>query len=37
LLEIASYLVGLDKYARCLEDESQTLFGKIRDTTIDAR
>jgi hypothetical protein len=37
LVETASYLVDLDKYARHLEDESRTLFGKIRDTTIDAR
>jgi chromosome segregation ATPase len=37
LVETASYLVDLDKYARCLEDESRTLFGDIRDTTVDAR
>jgi hypothetical protein len=36
-VETASYLVDLDKYARCLEDESRTLFGQIRDTTVDAR
>jgi hypothetical protein len=30
-------LVDLDKYARRLEDESQTLFGQIRDATVDAR
>jgi hypothetical protein len=36
LVETASYLVDLDKYARHLEDESQTLFGKIRDATINA-
>jgi hypothetical protein len=27
LVETASYLVDLDKYARRLEDESHTLFG----------
>jgi hypothetical protein len=27
LVETASYLVDLDKYARRLEDESRTLFG----------
>jgi hypothetical protein len=37
LVETASYLVDLDKYARHLEDESQTLFNKIRDATIDAQ
>jgi acetone carboxylase gamma subunit len=37
LVETASYLVDLDKYARRLEDESRTLFGKIRDATVDAR
>jgi chromosome segregation ATPase len=37
LVETASYLVDLDKYARRLEDESRTLFGQIRDATIDAR
>jgi chromosome segregation ATPase len=36
-VETASYLVDLDKYARRLEDESRTLFGQIRDATIDAR
>jgi hypothetical protein len=36
LVETTSYLVNLDKYARRLEDESCTLFGKIRDATIDA-
>jgi hypothetical protein len=36
LVETASYLVDLDKYARHLEDESRTLFGKIRDATVDA-
>jgi hypothetical protein len=37
LVETASYLVDLDKYARRLEDESRTLFGQIRDNTVDAR
>jgi hypothetical protein len=37
LVETASYLVDLDKYARHLEDESCTLFGQIRDATVDAR
>jgi hypothetical protein len=37
LVETASYLVDLDKYTRRLEDESHTLFGQIRDTTVDAR
>jgi hypothetical protein len=37
LVETASYLVDLDKYARRLEDESRTLFGQIRDATVDAR
>jgi hypothetical protein len=37
LVETASYLVDLDKYARRLEDESCTLFGQIRDATVDAR
>jgi hypothetical protein len=37
LVETASYLVDLDKYARRLEDESRTLFGHIRDATVDAR
>jgi hypothetical protein len=36
LVETASYLVDLDKYARRLEDESRTLFGQIRDATVDA-
>jgi hypothetical protein len=27
LVETASYLIDLDKYARRLEDESRTLFG----------
>jgi hypothetical protein len=36
LVEMASYLVDLDKYARRLEDESRTLFDQIRDATIDA-
>jgi hypothetical protein len=35
LVETASYLVDLDKYARRLEDESRTLFGQIRDATVD--
>jgi hypothetical protein len=34
LVEIASYLVDLDKYACHLEDESRTLFGKIRDAIV---
>jgi Txe/YoeB family toxin of Txe-Axe toxin-antitoxin module len=29
-------LVDLDKYARRLEDESRTLYGQVRDATIDA-
>jgi hypothetical protein len=37
LVETVSYLVDLDKYARRLEDESRTLFGHIRDATVDAR
>jgi hypothetical protein len=37
LVETASYLVDLYKYTRRLEDESRTLFGQIRDATIDAR
>jgi hypothetical protein len=37
LVEMTSYLVDLDKYARRLEDESRTLFGQIRDATVDAR
>jgi hypothetical protein len=36
LVEMARYLVDLDKYARRLEDESWTLFGQIRDATVDA-
>jgi hypothetical protein len=36
LVETASYLVDLDKYARRLEDESCTLFGQVRDATVDA-
>jgi hypothetical protein len=36
LVETASYLVDLDKYTRRLEDESRTLFGQVRDATIDA-
>jgi hypothetical protein len=36
LVETASYLVDLDKYARRLEDESHTLYGQVRDATIDA-
>jgi hypothetical protein len=35
LVETASYLVDLDKYARRLEDESRTLYGQVRDATID--
>jgi exonuclease VII large subunit len=35
-VETASYLVDLDKYARRLEDESRTLYGQVRDATIDA-
>jgi hypothetical protein len=34
LVETASYLVNLDKYACRLEDESRTLFNQIRDATI---
>jgi hypothetical protein len=37
LVETASYLLDLDKYAHRLEDESRTLFGQIRDATVDAR
>jgi hypothetical protein len=37
LVETASYLVDLDKYTRLLEDETRTLFGQIRDATVDAR
>jgi hypothetical protein len=36
LVETASYLVDLDKYARLLEDELHTLFGQIRDATVEA-
>jgi hypothetical protein len=36
LVETASYLVDLDKYARRLEDESCTLYGQVKDATIDA-
>jgi chromosome segregation ATPase len=35
-VETTSYLVHLDKYARQLEDKSRTLFGQVRDATIDA-
>jgi hypothetical protein len=35
-VETASYLVDLDKYTRRLEDESRTLYGQVRDATIDA-
>jgi hypothetical protein len=37
LVEMASYLVNLDKYACRLEDGSRTLFSQIRDATVDAR
>jgi hypothetical protein len=37
LVETSSYLVNLNKYAHRLEDESRTLFGQIRDATINAR
>jgi hypothetical protein len=37
LVETARYLVDLDNYALRLEDESRTLFGQIRDATVDAR
>jgi hypothetical protein len=37
LVETTNYLVDLDKYARRLEDESRTLFGHIRDATVDTR
>jgi hypothetical protein len=37
LVEMASYLVDLDKYTCRLEDESRTLFGQIRDATVDTR
>jgi hypothetical protein len=36
LVETTGYLVDLDKYARRLEDESRTLFSKVRDATVDA-
>jgi hypothetical protein len=36
LVETASYLIDLDKYTHRLEDESRTLFGKIKDATVDA-
>jgi hypothetical protein len=36
LVETASYLVDVDKYAHRLEDESRTLYGQVRDATIDA-
>jgi hypothetical protein len=36
-VETTIYLVNIDKYTRRLEDESHTLFGQIRDTTVDAR
>jgi hypothetical protein len=36
LVEMASNLVDLNKYAR-LEDESHTLFGQLRDATVNAR
>jgi hypothetical protein len=36
LVETASYLVDLDKYTRLLEDESRTLFGQVRDATVDS-
>jgi hypothetical protein len=29
-------LVDLNKYARHLEDESWTLFGEVRDATVEA-
>jgi hypothetical protein len=35
LVETASYLVDLDKYARLLEDKSRTLFGQIKDVRED--
>jgi exonuclease VII large subunit len=35
-VETASYLVDLDKYACRLEDESRTLYGQVRDATINA-
>jgi hypothetical protein len=37
LVETASYLVDLDTYTRRREGESRTLFGQIRDATLDAR
>jgi hypothetical protein len=36
LVETASYLVDLNKYARRLEDESWTLFSDIKDATGEA-
>jgi hypothetical protein len=36
LVETASYLIDLDKYTHRLEDESRTLFGKIKDATVDS-
>jgi hypothetical protein len=36
-VETTIYLVNIDKYTRRLEDESHTLFGQIRDATVDAR
>jgi hypothetical protein len=35
-VETANYLVDLNKYARHLEDESRTLFGEVRDATVEA-
>jgi hypothetical protein len=35
-VETANYLVDLNKYARHLEDESWTLFGEVRDATVEA-
>jgi hypothetical protein len=37
LVETTSYLVDLDKYVCCLEDDSRTLFIQIRDATVDPR
>jgi hypothetical protein len=37
LVETASYLVDLNKYARRLEDELRTLFSDIWDTNREAR
>jgi hypothetical protein len=36
LVKTTSYMVDLNKYARRLEDESRTLYGQVRDATIDA-